>query len=136
MNLSILIPLLNEEESLKELYTWIIKVMQSNNYSYEIIFVDDGSTDNSWQIIEGFSNENPNVKGIRFMKNFGKSQALYKEVAQINDSVDYYLEIAIFNKEDKKSFNKAIFYQYHPFTCGIGHDVKSFGGGFDIGVWV
>jgi len=77
MNLSILIPLLNEEESLQELYTWIIKVMQSNNYSYEIIFVDDGSTDNSWQIIEGFSNENPNVKGIRFMKNFGKSQALH-----------------------------------------------------------
>ncbi len=51
MNLSILIPLLNEEESLKELYSWIIKVMQSNNYSYEIIFVDDGSTDDSWNII-------------------------------------------------------------------------------------
>ena len=77
MNLSILIPLLNEEESLKELYSWIIKVMQSNNYSYEIIFVDDGSTDDSWNIIESFSNENPNVKGIRFMKNFGKSQALH-----------------------------------------------------------
>jgi glycosyltransferase involved in cell wall biosynthesis len=58
MNLSILIPLLNEEESLKELYTWIIKVMQSN-YSYEIIFLDDGSTDDSWSIIEQFA-ENPN----------------------------------------------------------------------------
>ncbi len=76
MNLSILIPLLNEEESLQELYSWIIKVMQSNNYSYEIIFVDDGSTDNSWQIIEGFSNENPSVKGIRFMKNFGKEMRI------------------------------------------------------------
>ncbi|GAA3737669.1 MULTISPECIES: glycosyltransferase family 2 protein [Flavobacterium] len=87
MNLSILIPLLNEEESLKELYTWIIKVMQSNNYSYEIIFVDDGSTDNSWQIIEGFSNENPNVKGIRFMKNFGKSQALHAGFAKAKGDV-------------------------------------------------
>ncbi|MCR4031136.1 MULTISPECIES: glycosyltransferase family 2 protein [Flavobacterium] len=87
MNLSILIPLLNEEESLQELYAWIIKVMQSNNYSYEIIFVDDGSTDNSWQIIEGFSNENPNVKGIRFMKNFGKSQALHAGFAKAKGDV-------------------------------------------------
>ncbi|KAF2514293.1 glycosyltransferase family 2 protein [Flavobacterium foetidum] len=87
MNLSILIPLLNEEESLQELYTWIIKVLQSNNYSYEIIFVDDGSTDNSWAIIEGFSNENPNVKGIRFMKNFGKSQALHAGFAKAKGDV-------------------------------------------------
>ena len=87
MNLSILIPLLNEEESLKELYSWIIKVMQSNNYSYEIIFVDDGSTDDSWNIIESFSNENPNVKGIRFMKNFGKSQALHAGFAKAQGEV-------------------------------------------------
>lgn len=87
MNLSILIPLLNEEESLKELYTWIIKVMQSNNYSYEIIFVDDGSTDDSWNIIESFSNENPHVKGIRFMKNFGKSQALHAGFAKAQGDV-------------------------------------------------
>lgn len=87
MNLSILIPLLNEEESLKELYTWIIKVMQSNNYSYEIIFVDDGSTDDSWNIIESFSKENPNVKGIRFMKNFGKSQALHAGFAKAQGDV-------------------------------------------------
>ncbi|GGF09617.1 glycosyltransferase family 2 protein [Flavobacterium limi] len=87
MNLSILIPLLNEEESLKELYSWIIKVMQSNNYSYEIIFVDDGSTDDSWNIIESFSNENPNVRGIRFMKNFGKSQALHAGFAKAQGDV-------------------------------------------------
>ncbi|MEP6931439.1 MAG: glycosyltransferase family 2 protein [Flavobacterium sp.] len=87
MNLSILIPLLNEEESLQELYTWIIKVMQSNNYSYEIIFVDDGSTDESWTIIENFSKENPNVKGIRFMKNFGKSQALHAGFAKAKGDV-------------------------------------------------
>ena len=87
MNLSILIPLLNEEESLQELYSWIIKVMQSNNYSYEIIFVDDGSTDDSWNIIESFSNENPNVKGVRFMKNFGKSQALHAGFAKAKGDV-------------------------------------------------
>src|SRR6188768_2074765 len=87
MNLSILIPLLNEEESLQELYSWIINVMQSNNYSYEIIFVDDGSTDDSWNIIESFSNENPNVKGIRFMKNFGKSQALHAGFAKAKGDV-------------------------------------------------
>ncbi|HEY4628374.1 MAG TPA: glycosyltransferase, partial [Flavobacterium sp.] len=52
MNLSILIPLLNEDESIKELYTWILSIMKSNNYSYEVIFIDDGSTDNSWSIIE------------------------------------------------------------------------------------
>lgn len=87
MNLSILIPLLNEEESLQELYSWIIKVMQSNNYSYEIIFVDDGSTDSSWSIIESFSDENPNVKGVRFMKNFGKSQALHAGFAKAKGDV-------------------------------------------------
>nr|WP_309758520.1 glycosyltransferase family 2 protein [Flavobacterium sp.] len=87
MNLSILIPLLNEEESLNELYNWIIKVMQSHNYSYEIIFLDDGSTDNSWTIIEGFAQQNPNVKGVRFMKNFGKSQALHAGFAKAKGDV-------------------------------------------------
>ena len=87
MNLTILIPLLNEEESLQELYTWILKVMQSNNYSYEILFLDDGSTDNSWTIIENFAATNPNVKGIRFMKNFGKSQALHAGFAQAKGDV-------------------------------------------------
>jgi len=87
MNLTILIPLLNEEESLQELYTWILKVMQSNNYSYEILFLDDGSTDNSWTIIENFAATNSNVKGIRFMKNFGKSQALHAGFAQAKGEV-------------------------------------------------
>ncbi|HEY4627904.1 MAG TPA: glycosyltransferase family 2 protein [Flavobacterium sp.] len=87
MNLSILIPLLNEEESLKELYTWIIKVMQEHNYTYEIIFLDDGSTDNSWNIIEGFAQQNPHVKGVRFMKNFGKSQALHAGFAKAQGDV-------------------------------------------------
>lgn len=77
MNISIIIPLLNEEESLNELHQWITKVMQSNGYSYELIFIDDGSKDQSWSIITKLVNENSEVNGIRFLKNFGKSQALH-----------------------------------------------------------
>jgi glycosyltransferase involved in cell wall biosynthesis len=77
MNLSIVIPLLNEEESLNELHHWIAQVMQSNGFSYEILFIDDGSSDNSWQIITELAQKNHNVKGIRFLRNFGKSQALH-----------------------------------------------------------
>lgn len=76
MNLSIIIPLLNEEESLPELHDWIARVMQTNNFSYEILFIDDGSTDNSWNVISEISKKDENVKGIRFQKNYGKSQAL------------------------------------------------------------
>ena len=76
MDISVVIPLLNEEESLQELHNWIATVMQSNNYLYEIIFIDDGSTDTSWQVIEQLSAKNKSVKGIRFQKNYGKSQAL------------------------------------------------------------
>lgn len=77
MNLSIVIPLLNEEESLNELYHWIADVMQSNGFLYEILFIDDGSTDDSWDIIRSLGQKHPEVKGIRFLKNFGKSQALH-----------------------------------------------------------
>ena len=68
--------LLNEEESLPELTAWIEKVMNENNYSYEIIFVDDGSTDNSWKVIEELRSKNPNIKGIKFQRNYGKSAGL------------------------------------------------------------
>ncbi len=77
MQLSIVIPLLNEEESLNELHNWIVSVMQSNSYSYELIFIDDGSTDNSWNVIQQLFVENPAVKGIKFNRNYGKSQALH-----------------------------------------------------------
>ncbi|MCH4552452.1 glycosyltransferase family 2 protein [Aestuariibaculum lutulentum] len=77
MNISVVIPLLNEQESLTELHDWIAKVMQSNRFSYEILFIDDGSTDDSWKIIQQLSKQNESVKGIRFAKNFGKSQALH-----------------------------------------------------------
>ncbi len=83
MDISVVIPLLNEDESLNELHDWIANIMQSNRYSYEILFIDDGSTDNSWNVIEALSEKNANVKGLRFKKNYGKSQALnagFKEV--------------------------------------------------------
>lgn len=77
MHLSIVIPLLNEEESLKELHDWIVSVMQSNHFLYEILFIDDGSTDNSWEIISELAAQNSNVKGFQFLRNYGKSQALH-----------------------------------------------------------
>ena len=77
MDISIVIPLLNEAESLPELHRWIKDVMLKNNFSYELIFIDDGSTDSSWQCIENLSEKDSNVKGIKFFKNYGKSQALH-----------------------------------------------------------
>ncbi|SDC40220.1 glycosyltransferase family 2 protein [Niabella drilacis] len=76
MDISVVIPLLNEEESLPELATWIDRVMQENHFSYEIVFVDDGSTDDSWQVIGALREKNPNIKGIKFQRNYGKSAAL------------------------------------------------------------
>ncbi|MEF3078817.1 glycosyltransferase family 2 protein [Winogradskyella poriferorum] len=87
MNISVVIPLLNEEESLKELHDWIVSVMQSNSFSYEILFIDDGSTDNSWKVISRLAESNTNVKGIRFLKNFGKSQALHAGFAAAKGDV-------------------------------------------------
>ena len=76
MDISLVIPLKDEEESLPELSEWINRVMNANSYSYEIIFVDDGSTDNSWNIIEELRNKNPNIRGIKFQRNYGKSAGL------------------------------------------------------------
>jgi glycosyltransferase involved in cell wall biosynthesis len=76
MNISVVIPLLNEEESLPELAAWIERVMQENHLSYEVLFVDDGSRDGSWKIIEGLAAQNPNLKGIKFRRNYGKAAAL------------------------------------------------------------
>jgi glycosyltransferase involved in cell wall biosynthesis len=76
MDLSIVIPLINEAESLPELTAWIEKVMADNNYSYEVIFVDDGSSDNSWEVVEGLRAKNPAIKGIKFQRNYGKSAGL------------------------------------------------------------
>lgn len=76
MNISVVVPLLNEEESLPELLAWIERVMQENSFSYEVVMVDDGSTDRSWSIIEELNAKNPCVKGIKFRRNYGKSAAL------------------------------------------------------------
>ena len=76
MDLSIVIPLFNEEESLPELCAWIEKVMLANNYTYEVIMIDDGSTDESWLVIEKLRAANNNLKGIKFQRNYGKSAAL------------------------------------------------------------
>jgi len=87
MNVSLVIPLLNESESLNELHDWIVSQMQANAYTYELIFVDDGSTDESWQIIESLSKSNTSVKAIRFKRNYGKSQALNAGFKMANGKV-------------------------------------------------
>lgn len=77
MQISIVIPLLNEYESLPELYEWIARVMKENNFTYEVIFIDDGSKDKSWQVIGQLAAQDPHVKGIKFRRNYGKSAALH-----------------------------------------------------------
>jgi glycosyltransferase involved in cell wall biosynthesis len=76
MDISVIVPLLNEEESLPELVAWIGRVMAANQFSYEVILVDDGSTDSSWSVIESLHEQNDCIKGIRFQRNYGKSAAL------------------------------------------------------------
>lgn len=78
MNLSIVVPLFNEDESLNELVNWIVRVVNEMQVSYEVIFVDDGSTDRSWNVIEEISRLNPNIHGIKFQRNYGKSAALHE----------------------------------------------------------
>ena len=77
MNISVVIPLYNEEESIQELFLWIKKVADAHQYVYEVIFIDDGSTDQSWQVVESLAAQHPEVKGIKFRRNYGKSPALY-----------------------------------------------------------
>ena len=77
MDISVVIPLYNEEESLPELYDWIERVMSANNFSFEVIFVNDGSTDHSWNVITELAARSEHVKGIKFRRNYGKSPALY-----------------------------------------------------------
>ncbi len=76
MDISVVIPLYNEDESLGELNDWILRVMDAHHFSFEIIYVDDGSIDKSWEVIEALSADNENIKGIRFLRNYGKSAAL------------------------------------------------------------
>ena len=87
MDISVVIPLYNEEESLPELHAWIDRVMRENGFSYEVIFVDDGSTDASWDIIKGLSGAFPNVKAIKFQRNYGKSPALHCAFQKVQGDV-------------------------------------------------
>ena len=87
MDISIVIPLLNESESLPELCSWIDKVMLKNNYTYEVLLIDDGSKDNSWDVIEEIVSKNKSVKGIKFRRNYGKSAALNIGFKKANGNV-------------------------------------------------
>ena len=87
MDISVIIPLFNEAESLPELCAWIARVMEENSFSYEVLMVDDGSTDGSWDVVRELSSANPAVHGIRFRRNYGKSAALYCGFAQAQGDV-------------------------------------------------
>jgi len=87
MDISVIVPLFNEAESLPELHAWIKRVMEANGFTYEIIFVNDGSTDTSWQVIESLAAQNPEVKGIKFRRNYGKSPALFCGFARAEGDV-------------------------------------------------
>ena len=87
MNISVVVPLFNEVESLPELTSWIARVMQDNNFSYEVILIDDGSTDGSWELIDQLCLKNPCIKGIKFRRNYGKSAGLYCGFVQAEGDV-------------------------------------------------
>ncbi len=118
MQISVVIPLLNEEQSLAELYEWIAKVMHSNSYSYEIIFIDDGSTDSSWKTIESLSKNDNAVKGIRFNRNYGKSQALHAGFLKAQG------DVVITMDADLQDNPEEIPYLYKMISEG-GHDLVS-----------
>ncbi|HCT30955.1 MAG TPA: glycosyltransferase [Bacteroidales bacterium] len=113
MDISVVVPLLNEEESLPELIAWIDRVMSENKFSYEVILIDDGSSDGSWGIIEAMTQANPCIRGIKFRRNYGKSAALYVGFAaakgdvvitmdaDLQDSPDEIPELFRMIKEDK-----------------------------------
>lgn len=87
MDISVVVPLYNEEESLPHLIEWIERVMNENNFSYEVLLIDDGSKDNSWSVIENLMERNPNVKGVKFRRNYGKSAALNVGFERVNGDV-------------------------------------------------
>ena len=87
MDISVVVPLLNEEESLRELCTWIDRVMKANNFSYEVLLTDDGSNDGSWKVIEELCASNPSIKGLRLRRNYGKSAALNVAFAKTSGNV-------------------------------------------------
>ena len=101
MDITIIIPLLNEEESLPELHAWIVRVLEKAKLSFEVIFVDDGSTDASWTTIEALAKKHPTTKGIRFARNFGKSQALHAGFAQAQGEVVFTMDADLQDSPDE-----------------------------------
>lgn len=87
LQISVVIPLYNEAESLPELHDWIVRVMQEHNFTYEILFVDDGSSDGSWEVIDDLSKRNPKVRGFKFVRNYGKTAALQTAFVQARGNV-------------------------------------------------
>ena len=87
MDISVVVPLYNEAESLPELAAWIKRVMDANNFTYEVVMVDDGSNDGSWQVVEDLHRENPAIRGIKFRRNYGKSAALHCGFQQVHGDV-------------------------------------------------
>lgn len=101
MDISLVIPLLDEEESLPELSAWIERVMNENKYSYELIFIDDGSQDNSWKVINELKADNPNIKGIKFSRNYGKSGALYVGFSRARGDVVFTMDADLQDSPDE-----------------------------------
>ena len=119
MDISVVIPLLNEQDSLEELHDWIVSVMQSNHFSYEILFIDDGSSDHSWEVIQKLCNKNTSVIGLKFSKNFGKSQALHAGFAKAKGDVVITMDADLQDSPDEiPALFQLIKEQNHDIVCG------------------
>ena len=118
MNISVVIPLLNEEESIKELYHWIAKVMQANSFSYQVIFIDDGSTDTSWSIIDSLHKQHSQIKAIQFLRNFGKSQALHAGFAMAQGDVVITMDADLQDNPEEIP-------ELYDMVCNQGYDLVS-----------
>jgi glycosyltransferase involved in cell wall biosynthesis len=119
MDISVVIPLLNEQDSLEELHDWIVSVMQSNQFSYEILFIDDGSSDTSWKVIQNLHTKNTAVFGLKFSKNFGKSQALHAGFVKANGDVVITMDADLQDSPDEiPELYKLVKEQDHDIVCG------------------
>lgn len=129
MNVSIVIPLFNEEESLHELHQWLVRVLKENKLSYEIIFIDDGSRDNSWKVISNINETDKNVRGIKFQRNYGKSAALQKGFEKVKGEVVITMDADLQDSPDEiPELYKMIVEQNYDLVSGWKknrHDPKS-----------
>jgi len=129
MNISIVIPVFNEDESLPELCSWIERVVRENNLSTEIILVDDGSTDHSWEVIESLRVKNPMIKGIKFQRNYGKSAALNEGFKAANGDVVITMDADMQDSPDEiPELNRMILEEKYDLVSGwkkLRHDPVS-----------